>query len=186
MATRIKNVQHRSGETRTALLEAVADLWTERPFDEITVAAIATRAGVAKGTVLAHFSEKLSILAQFLADAIERTRQDLQTRPDFARDPQSLAGALLPLLAYLLHDKALLRLLTTDGDGAQCAAILDPALASLRETLISGLDTAGLADPELCADVALALSVQVVVSGHVTTPEAARTSLARLLGILYR
>jgi AcrR family transcriptional regulator len=186
MVQRIKNVQNRSGETRAALLKAVAALWEDRPFDAITVADIAAKAGVAKGTVLAHFSEKLSILAQFLADAIARTRAQLEAQPDFARTPDKLTAAMLPLLDYLLHDKALLRLLTTDGDGAQCAAVLDPALAELRDTLSRGFATAELTDPELCADVLLALSVQVVVSGHVTTPEAARVALTRLVSILYR
>jgi hypothetical protein len=89
-------------------------------------------------------------------------------------------------LAYLLRDKALLRLLTTDGDDGQCHDILDPALLRLREALTKGFDAMQILDPDLCADVFIALVVQVVVSGHVVEAEQARIELARLAAILYR
>ena len=186
MVQRIKNVQPRSGQTRAAIISAVETLWKTRSFDTISVAEIAVEAGVAKGSVLAHFSEKLAILAEFLGRALDQATSDLECDGDFARNAQSLAGSIRPLLAYLLRDKALLRLLTTDGDEGQCHDILDPALLRLRGALASGFATAQLDDPDLCADVFIALVVQVVASGHVTDADEAQQELGRLASILYR
>ncbi|MBF0677875.1 MAG: TetR family transcriptional regulator [Devosia sp.] len=186
MVQRIKNIQPRSLQTRTTILSAVERLWQTRSFDAITIAEIAAEAGIAKGTVLAHFSEKLAILAQFLGRALDEATTALEQEPDFARDARSLSNSVLPLLAYLLRDKALLRLLTTDGDDGQCHDILDPALLRLREALTKGFAAMQILDPDLCADVFIALVVQVVVSGHVVEAEQARIELARLAAILYR
>lgn len=186
MVTRIKGTQSRSVETRTGILLAVERLWQNRPFDSITIADIAAEAGVAKGSVLAHFSEKLSILASFLADYLDETSQSLAEKPGFARNAQTLVGAIEPLLGHLLADKALLRLLTTEGDGVQCRAILDPAVLRLTQALEQGFDEAGFGDSVLCADVFIALVVQVVVAGYVSDVSGARDALTRLAGIIYR
>lgn len=186
MVQRIKGLQQRSAGTREAILAAVARLWRDRSFDDITIADIAAEAGIAKGSVLAHFSEKLAILAGFLAQALDDTSQALSADPGFADTPGHLAQSLDPLFAYLLADRALLRLLTLDGDGAQCTAILDPAVARLRAALVAGFARAGHGDPVLDADVLMALAVQVAVAGHVRTSAEAVAALERLAGIVYR
>jgi AcrR family transcriptional regulator len=186
MPQRIKGTQARSGGTRTAILNAVGRLWADRRFDAITVSDIAAEAGVAKGSVLAHFSEKQAILAHFLAQALDRQSEALAANEEFARDPDSLAAAFAPLLGYLLADKALLRLLTSEGDSEQCSAVLDPALERLRLVLLHGFARAQRNDPPLCADVLVALVVHVVVSGHAEDAGAAVGDLTRLAAILYR
>lgn len=186
MTTRIKGTQKRAAETRSAILEAVARLWKNRAFDTIAIAEIAAAAGVAKGTVLAHFAEKGAILAGFLAEAIERQCDDLESTQGFARDPETLASSVEPLLSYMLTDRALLRLLIDDGDNAACAAMLDPALARLGAVLTAGFRSKGLRDADLGAEVFIALATHVVSSGHVPDAAAARMALARLAAILYR
>lgn len=186
MIQRIKGTQTRSAETRSAILAAVERLWRDRPYDAITIAQIAAEAGIAKGSVLAHFSEKLAILAGFLAQELDRTSAALAADPDFAITPQRLAAKFAPLLHFLAADKALLRLLTLDGDGEQCSIVLDPATARLRAGLVAGFARQQQDNPELCADVFLAIAIQVAVSGHAQDSAAAVAALERLAGIVYR
>ncbi|KKB84086.1 hypothetical protein VW29_11930 [Devosia limi DSM 17137] len=186
MTTRIKGSQQRALDTRAAILAAVTRLLAQKPFDAITIAEIAAEAGIAKGSVLAHFSEKLSILASFLADELNTTCVRLAADPQSATTPQRLAAALTPLLVYLSSDRALLRLLATDGDGTQCHDILDPVMAQAHQTLAGSFAAAGHADPSLHAEVTLAFIVHVAVSQEcAAAPQRATLSLARLLGVLY-
>jgi AcrR family transcriptional regulator len=55
-------VQERSQRTEAALARAVAELTKERPFEEVTVADVAKRAGVAVGTVYRRFRDKRALL----------------------------------------------------------------------------------------------------------------------------
>lgn len=184
MSIRIKGQQARAAETRADILDAAERLWHARSFDEITISEIASEAGVAKGSVLAHFSEKLGILAHFFAAALDQHNQQLASEPDFASSAAQLSNALKPLLSYLLTDRALLRLLTTEGDGELCAAILNPSLERFRHTLSSGFAAAKIVDPGLYADVLIALVVHVVVSGQVHDADQAAIELERLAKIL--
>jgi AcrR family transcriptional regulator len=67
-------VQERSQRTEAALARAVAELTKEKPFEEVTVAEVAERAGVAVGTVYRRFRDKRALL--HLADTafIDDTR----------------------------------------------------------------------------------------------------------------
>lgn len=186
MIQRVKGTQTRAVETRANILQAVDSLWDGRAFDDITIADIAQAAGVAKGTVLAHFSEKRSILAAFLADMLDVTCQRLNESSGFAASPARLSDALAPLIGYLLADRALLRLLTLDGDAAQCAALLDPALLRLRGVLRQGFADAGQNDPDLAADVFIPLVVHVVVTAHSPDTAHATGELERLSQILFQ
>jgi AcrR family transcriptional regulator len=184
MTTRIKGSQARSQQTRTAILASARTLLTHRRFDEITLSEIAVAAGIAKGSVLAHFSEKLSILASFLADAMDRTTEALRADPACAAQPETLVAKLLPLLDFLKTDRALARLLSTDGDASQCAILLDPAQARLRAALVTAFATQP--DADLAADVTMALAVHVAVAAECQTGAAAGVALRRLLDIVYR
>lgn len=185
MIQRIKGTQNRSADTREAIIAAVKRLWQGRRYDDITIAEIAAEAGIAKGSVLAHFSEKLAILAGFLAVALDETSAELEADPSFAASPARLARRFEPLLTYLMADKALLRLLTLEGDGEQCTAILDPAVARLRAALVVGFDHQGHTNPALHADVFMALAVQVAVAGHASASSDAVPALSRLATVLY-
>ena len=185
MVQRIKGTQNRSAGTREAIIAAVKRLWQGRAYDDITIAEIAAEAGIAKGSVLAHFSEKLAILAGFLASALDETSTQLEADAEFVSSPARLARKFEPLLVYLMADKALLRLLTLEGDGEQCAALLAPAELRLRDALTSGFKSQGHADPALSADVFMALAVQVAVASHSANPEAAVLALERLASVLY-
>jgi len=54
--------QERSQRTEAALARALAELTKERPFEDISVADVAKRAGVAVGTVYRRFRDKRAML----------------------------------------------------------------------------------------------------------------------------
>jgi AcrR family transcriptional regulator len=61
-AWRTAGVQERSRRTEAALARALSELSREQPFEDITVADIARRAGVAVGTVYRRFRNKRALL----------------------------------------------------------------------------------------------------------------------------
>lgn len=56
-------------------MQAVRDLLQERPFAELSVSTISTRAGVARSGFYFYFDSKYSVLAQILADAAEELEE---------------------------------------------------------------------------------------------------------------
>jgi len=85
--------QIRKAGTQARILE-VARLQFERDgFDVASIRAIAAEAGIASGTVLLHFSDKLGLLHAALHDDLERTIQRCLAAPS--------RGRLLPRLSRI-------------------------------------------------------------------------------------
>ena len=63
-----------AARNRAALLEAAASLVAERGVDEVTMEAVACRAGVGKGTVFRRFESREGLMAELL-DHTERSWQ---------------------------------------------------------------------------------------------------------------
>ncbi len=63
--------QARSRRTRQRILEAAAEAFEERGYDETTTAEIARRARVAVGTVYGYFQDKREILLEILHATVE-------------------------------------------------------------------------------------------------------------------
>lgn len=71
-----------TAETRRLILAAAKDLYLEKGYRLAPSRELARRAGVAEGTVFAHFPDKASLLAAALHDDIEQTLvQALATLP---------------------------------------------------------------------------------------------------------
>jgi AcrR family transcriptional regulator len=66
-------------ETRALIFHAAADLFAERGFDGVSVDEIATKAGVAKGSIFYNFGSKERLYAELLNEGVtslgEHTRQ---------------------------------------------------------------------------------------------------------------
>ena len=82
-------------ETRRRLIAATVQLTTERPFDEVTLEAVATRAGVTLQTLLRHFGSKPKLVASAATDAHERVEGQRGQAP--VGDP---AGAVANLFDH--------------------------------------------------------------------------------------
>ncbi len=80
-------------DTRALILGTARKLFQERGFDDATVRAIATEAGIGTGTVFAHFPDKQSLLVATVIDELQRVQEEAwSTIPKGA-----------PLLERLLH-----------------------------------------------------------------------------------
>ncbi len=68
-------------QTRTALVEAAADLFASRGFDEITTVDIAEAADVSQRTLFRHFPTKEALLYGDMDDLYDRLRWAFADRP---------------------------------------------------------------------------------------------------------
>lgn len=111
--------------TRAALRQAMVDLATESSLDEITVRAIAARAGVGYATFFRHYADKEALLAD-VADAL--TGDFLtQVRPLLLQKDRR--GAARSLCAFVQDNLPIHRALIAGGAGETVRA------GMLRQTL---------------------------------------------------
>lgn len=117
-----------AARTADDILTAVAQLWRERPMDEITLAAIAERAGVAVRTVIRRFGSRNGVIAA----AIEADASGIVAERDQAA-AGDVAGALAVLLTHYERDgDAVARTLGLEETVAEAKAIADAGRAAHR------------------------------------------------------
>ncbi|OBI98290.1 TetR family transcriptional regulator [Mycobacterium asiaticum] len=68
-------LRRRGDKHRQAIMEAVRQLLQERPFSELSVSTISTRAGVARSGFYFYFDSKYSVLAAILAEVAEELEE---------------------------------------------------------------------------------------------------------------
>jgi AcrR family transcriptional regulator len=87
--------------TRARILDAGADLFVAKSYDEVTLDGVAKRAGVSLPTVLRHFGSKDALLVEAARTLSERERRARHVEPgDIKAAAQMLAGryeASMPL-----------------------------------------------------------------------------------------
>lgn len=117
-----------AARTAAAVLDAAVALWRERPIDEITLAAIAERAGVSVRTVIRRFGTREGVIAACIeADAagIRAERADAS--------PADAAEAIGVLLAHYERDgDAVLRTLALEEKVPEARAIARAGRAEHR------------------------------------------------------
>jgi TetR/AcrR family transcriptional regulator len=102
-------------ETRRAqILEAAAAVFAEKGYQRATVREIATRAGVAPGTIYLYFKNKCDLLL-VIADQLIGQAWD-QTQAQMARvDPEAYIAAVLKnMLHFTRQNRSFLRALSTE------------------------------------------------------------------------
>jgi AcrR family transcriptional regulator len=95
--------------TGERILDAVVELFWERPTDQIVLADVAQRAGVSVQTVIRRFGGKETLLAAAGERAMARTGAERQAPPD---DPERAVEALLE--HYEQQGRGVLRLLAAE------------------------------------------------------------------------
>ncbi|WP_310621419.1 TetR/AcrR family transcriptional regulator [Flexibacterium corallicola] len=84
----LQATQKRAQKTRERILEAATSMFEADDFDNVSTESIAESANVSKGTIFAHFSDKLGLLAEIgLRDLNERL-DELEARA-LAVEPDS-------------------------------------------------------------------------------------------------
>ncbi|MFC4560570.1 TetR/AcrR family transcriptional regulator [Nocardiopsis mangrovi] len=165
------------------ILEAAAELVAERGFDSVTMAAIAGRAGVAKGVLYLRFSNKDELLAAIVAH--EAARATRRTAELVEADPRG--GMLSRLYVHsvtALHSRpALLRLYR--GDPPHLARVVRDrdgsrhrSRALLGAGFIRELQAEGMVDPSLDAGV---LAANLALWSHGLAARAPHDDLEALI-----
>lgn len=134
--------QQRAVETRARLLQAVETLAEQNGLDRLTAEAIATAAGVAKGTLFAHFGDMDGLLSHVLLrqlDALLEAPTD--PRPDPLPTDQPLTLLFLKLtrlIEVITESQTSLRLFlkgTGYGGDGTCAPDFIATLGALDQEL---------------------------------------------------
>jgi AcrR family transcriptional regulator len=77
-----------NARVRARVLDAWEDVLSESGFEETTVAAVATRAGLARSSVYRHFPDKESLFFEYIEDRVgafvEALRSDIADEPNAA------------------------------------------------------------------------------------------------------
>jgi len=92
--------QARTLLTRARILETAKAMAQEQELEELTAEAIAKRAGVAKGTVFAHFGDMDGLLSYLLLDRLKGLNAE-STGPARGLDGQPLETVLVHMMALI-------------------------------------------------------------------------------------
>jgi len=96
----------RAAETRSKLLEASAELLTERGYSRLATAAVAERAGVAHGTLFKHFATKSELMAATTELVLEDVIGEfLRMAQEFAGQPEPIDQALGAVWSLFRSDR---------------------------------------------------------------------------------
>ena len=100
--------------TRSTILQAARDLFAERGYEAATMRELATRAGVAVGTINLHFADKTSLLAAALDEDIEAALAGAEVPADASLE-RRLEALIRPLYAYYAERPDLSRVLVKES-----------------------------------------------------------------------
>ncbi|BBX05988.1 TetR/AcrR family transcriptional regulator [Mycolicibacterium aichiense] len=157
-----------AARNRESLLAAAEEVFAERGV-EASVADIARRAGVAKGTVFRHFASKEDLIASLVCDHLI-TLTDAAHRLADAGDPGAALLEFLTIAADQRRQHDLTYLLTYSANDARVTTIRDEVHAGV-ETLVANARAAGAIRPDVTGtDVFLLMCAPVHVMDGLSDP----------------
>ncbi|MDO8185182.1 TetR family transcriptional regulator [Conexibacter sp. JD483] len=174
---------------RDTLFDAARDAMQERPWAEVTMAEIASAAGVSRQTLYKEFGSRDEFAQLFVVregtrflDAVE---QAVRAHLD---DPRAaLAGALGVFLRAASEDPLVRVLLTDDGTGGmlplvttQSRPVVAFASARLTEVIHDGWPQVAYADAELLAETLVRLAISYAMLPK-DPPDAAITTVMTVI-----
>ncbi|MET7426729.1 helix-turn-helix domain-containing protein [Dactylosporangium sp. NPDC005555] len=170
-----------AARNRASLLAAAADEFAERGLDA-SVADIARRAGVGKGTVFRHFATKDDLIAAIVLDRVD----ELTTAGERLRGAADPGAALLEFLTVAAHQRQQRDLSFLHGAGD-----VDPAVTEARDRMYRTVDDlvararehGALRDDVTGTDVVLLMCAPNYVASY--APGASPDLWRRYLGILF-
>jgi len=138
--------QQRSIATRARVLDAARNLSAIHGLDLVTAEAVAREAGVAKGTVFAHFGDMDGLLSHILLDRLNALRSEAPpeaNEPAKPDDPVGLVTDRMMALVGVITDSPTILRLFLDNIGVtkpNCAAEFVASLEALDAELAAFLE----------------------------------------------
>ncbi|WP_439859259.1 TetR/AcrR family transcriptional regulator [Pseudomonas sp. MBLB4136] len=93
-----------------AILKAARELFRQAPWDRVTIAELATRAGIGKGTVYKHFPSKEALYARLVLDQSRENLEQLRLLHAAQPGPQSMHRVIRRAFEQMLADPVLVQL----------------------------------------------------------------------------
>lgn len=175
---------------RETLLDAARSLLSERPWAQITMADIASRAGVSRQTVYNEMGSREQFAQAFVIREAQRFVEAVERAIDAHLDDPTaaLAAALGVFLSSAAEDPLIRMLLEDDGTGGMLPLIttrsrpvLDWASAQLTVAISRGWPMVRQQDASLLAQALVRLAISYVTV-PIGPPQQATQEAVRLLG----
>ncbi len=130
-----RGVGQHHGDLRQALISAALDLIADSDADEVTLRAVARRAGVSSAAPYHHFADKNALLAAVARDGFEslgEVQLEVLARPGSPRDrlERLVSGYVLFALRHPTHYRLMFRTPPSAVEGAEAAALREVALGT--------------------------------------------------------
>jgi AcrR family transcriptional regulator len=165
--------QPRSLRTREAILVAARAMAAAEGLRALRADRLAQSAGVAKGTIFAHFPEMEYLMATLLAERLAQLPGLGQ--PD---SPAQLVQALLPLLRFMVSDARTVPVLARFSGPEGAGLAIDRALCALGHDMAQAIaclqasHKAADGDPGLLSEGLLAFAVHAAAASQCGTDPA--------------
>ena len=140
----------KTAQTRQSVARAALELFLERGYRGTRVSDVASRAGVAKGTVYLHFADKQALFAGVLGDVLDARVTTLRAAQPGAEESlrDFLSRVVTPMLTAVEGSpwQGLIRLVMTEGrESPEVATIyrqrvLDPVAEQIRSWAATAAD----------------------------------------------
>jgi AcrR family transcriptional regulator len=170
-----------AARNRKLLLSAAADEFAERGLDA-SVADIARRAGVGKGTVFRHFATKDELIAAILIDRMTAL-SDLGERLADAADAGEALREFLTAAARQRQERDLSFLAEASESMAEVARARDRMLAAIDRLVARAREHGAVREDVTAADVFLLMCAPNYVAGYV--PDASPDLWLRYLALIF-
>lgn len=134
--------QQSKAETRYLLLQAGLELFVDQGYESTRALEIASKAGVAVGTLYLHFGDKAGLLQEILlqgaSELHERVMQVYENPPS---DPTALAQVHIEAIVRFLEEnqkKALFLLEYASRRDSASAQVIDNIVEQIERSIIAG------------------------------------------------
>ncbi len=181
MTTPGRTLRADAARNRELLLAAAEQEFAERGLDA-SIADIARRAGVAKGTVFRHFATKEELVAAIVAGhfaALTAVARGLLE----AADPGAALLEFLTVAAEGLQEQDLTFLQTVAGDDSEVARLQDQVHAGVDALVVRAREAGAVRADVTGTDVFLLICAPVHATGFLRDPEPGLWR--RYLGIIF-
>ena len=151
-----KNEEHldpRQRKTRALLVKALAELMEERPFSELSVVDICSRAMVHRTTFSAHFNDKRELLSYLLSQLERECVETCLPKEEMTSPKEYFLTAVKNALGFFQDRRSLYLACLNSGMEAEVHVLSDRAAQELCRRLSQPAfrDAAPEVDPQIAA-----------------------------------
>ena len=126
----VRKTDRRTLSTRMVIKEALIDLMKEKPFPQITVKELCSRAEINRGTLYIHYLDLYDVLDDIENELVDRVREDLKTINIF---DEGLSLQMEGFLDMMARDNLSTLLLVKQAEHSR---LLEKMVAIVKESVL--------------------------------------------------